>query len=83
MKSNKIIKRVDLLGRIYLPMTFRSLLDIPPGEAAQLAFFIDNNNLILTKYDVSCIFCGECKSLIIFEDKNICSNCIDKLISTI
>ena len=56
MKSTGIIRKVDDLGRIVLPIELRRVLDI--AERDELEIFMENDRIILQKYEPACIFCG-------------------------
>jgi len=77
MKSTGIVRKVDELGRIVLPIELRRTLDIAEKDALEI--FIDGNNIILKKYEPACIFCGNAKDVSVFKGKNICPDCIREL----
>lgn len=77
MKSTGIVRKVDELGRIVLPIELRRTLDI--AEKDCLEIYMDGSAIILKKYQPSCIFCDEAKDIISFRGKNICSKCIGAL----
>lgn len=77
IKSTGIIRKVDELGRIVLPMELRNKLKI--AEKDPLEIFVDGSSIILKKYNPNCIFCGSSKNLYSYEDKLICSRCKDKI----
>ena len=77
MKSTGIVRKVDELGRIVLPIELRRTLDI--AEKDSLEIYVDDNKIVLKKYEPSCIFCGSAKDVIIFKGKNICHNCLSEL----
>ena len=77
MKSTGIVRKVDELGRIVLPIEMRRTLDI--GERDSLEIFVEKDSIILKKYQSSCVFCGSMKDVVRFEEKNICGECIEKL----
>lgn len=74
MKSTGVVRRVDELGRIVIPIELRRNLDI--GEKDALEIYVDNNHIILKKYEPACIFCGNAKEIHNFKGKNICSECL-------
>lgn len=51
MKSTGIVRRLDDLGRIVIPKEIRKSLKFMEGDALEL--FVENNSLILKKYDNS------------------------------
>ncbi len=77
MKSTGIVRKVDELGRIVLPIEMRRTLDIAEKDALEI--YVDADNIILRKYQPACIFCDSMKNVITFQGKNICSDCLEKL----
>lgn len=73
MKSTGIVRKVDELGRIVLPIELRRTLDI--AEKDSLEIYVDEDSIILRKYQPACIFCDNAKNVIIFNGKNICPEC--------
>lgn len=77
MKATGIVRKVDELGRIVLPIELRRTLDI--AEKDPLEIYVDGTAIVLKKYQPSCIFCGESKKVVEFKDKNICQKCLREL----
>ncbi len=77
MKSTGIVRKVDELGRIVLPIELRRTLDIAEKDALEI--YVDNNNIVLQKYEPACIFCGNSKDVYVFKGRNICPACMDEL----
>lgn len=77
MKSTGIVRKVDELGRIVLPIELRRTLDI--GERDTLEIFVEGANVVLRKYRPTCIFCDSAKDIAIFKGKNICPKCLKEL----
>ena len=77
MKSTGIVRKIDDLGRIVLPIEQRRILEI--GDRDSLEIFIEDNMLILKKYQPACIFCGNAKDVMTFKGRNICRNCIHEI----
>jgi transcriptional pleiotropic regulator of transition state genes len=77
MKSTGIVRRVDELGRIVLPIELRRTLDISDRDSLQI--YVDDSSIILVKYEPACIFCGDAKGVMNIKGKNICSACIKEL----
>lgn len=75
IKSTGIIRKVDELGRIVLPMELRNKLEI--AEKDPIEIFVDGSSIILRKHNPNCIFCGGNKNLISYDNKLICSKCKD------
>ena len=74
MKSTGIVRKVDELGRIVLPISIRQTMDIE--EKDSLEIFTDENKIILQKYQPSCIFCASVRGLVTYQGKNVCMDCI-------
>lgn len=77
MKSTGIVRKVDELGRIVLPIELRRTLDIDVKDSLEI--YVDGDNTVLHKYMPACIFCGSVDSIVEFKGKNICPDCIKKL----
>lgn len=77
MKSTGIVRKVDELGRIVLPIELRRTLDI--AEKDSIEIYVDDDRIILRKYEPTCVFCGSSKDVISFKGKNICPNCLNEL----
>ena len=77
MKSTGIVRRVDELGRIVLPIELRRTLNI--AEKDSLEIYVDGASIMLKKYQPACIFCDNVKGVIQYRGKNVCPDCINKL----
>lgn len=77
MKSTGIVRKVDELGRVVLPIELRRTLDIDIKDSLEI--YVENDSIILKKYEPSCIFCGSSENVREFKGKNICSNCYEEM----
>ena len=77
MKSTGIVRKVDELGRIVLPIELRRTLDI--AEKDSLEIYVDGPSIVLKKYQPACIFCDDAKDVVNFKGKNVCPACIKEL----
>ena len=77
MKSTGIVRKVDELGRIVLPIELRSTLDI--AERDELEIYLDDDKVVLKKYEPSCIFCGSSCGLVTYHGRNVCMECIENM----
>ena len=73
MKSTGMVRKIDNLGRIVLPIELRRILEIDQDSSLQI--FVDGDDIILKKYQPACIFCGEAKGVEQFKGRNICPTC--------
>ena len=69
MKSTGIVRKLDELGRITLPIELRRTLGI--NEKDSLEIFAEDNKIILTKYEPTDIFTGEKENLFDFCGKKV------------
>lgn len=69
MKSTGIVRKLDELGRITLPIELRRNLNI--SERDPLEIFVDDERIILNKYEPCDIFTGDMNELIDYHDKKV------------
>jgi len=81
LKSTGIVRKVDELGRVVIPIELRRTLGIAEKDALEI--YVDNEKIILKKYEPACIFCGNAENIIIFSGKNICNECAASMASQI
>jgi looped-hinge helix DNA binding domain, AbrB family len=77
LKSTGIVRKVDCLGRVVLPMEIRKTYEI--SEDTPLEIFTDGEKIVIKKYKPGCIFCGQVDGVIKINGKSICPNCMDKI----
>ncbi|MCR6545264.1 AbrB/MazE/SpoVT family DNA-binding domain-containing protein [Dehalobacterium formicoaceticum] len=73
IKSTGIVRKVDELGRVVLPIELRRTLGIDEKDALEI--YVDNEKIILKKYEPACIFCGSAEDIQHFKGKNVCREC--------
>ena len=77
MKSTGIVRKVDELGRIVLPIELRRTLDIDIKDALEI--YVEDSRIVLKKYEPTCTFCGESENVVTYKDKIICKSCLEEL----
>lgn len=77
MKSTGIVRRIDELGRIVLPIEIRKNFSLSSKDAVEI--FVDEDTIILKKYEPACIFCGSMDNAKIFRGKIVCEKCLGEL----
>lgn len=77
MKSTGIVRKVDELGRVVLPIELRKTLHIDVKDPMEI--FVDENSIILKKYEPSDIFTGEMEDLVEYKGKKISKKTIREL----
>ena len=70
MKSTGIVRKVDELGRVVIPIELRRTLGIEQKDALEI--YVDNEHIILKKYEPACIFCDNARDVETYKGKNIC-----------
>ncbi len=80
MKSIGIVRKIDELGRIVLPIELRNKMDIKTKDAVEI--FVEEDKIVLKKYTPACMFCGNADDIINFNGKLICRACLDELNKT-
>lgn len=77
MKSTGIVRKVDELGRVVIPIELRRTLGIGIKDALEI--FVEGDTIIFGKYEPACIFCGEAKGVKNLKGKNICPACLGEM----
>lgn len=71
MKSTGII-------RVVIPIELRNKFGI--FEKDPIETYVEGSSIILKKYEPNCIFCGNSKNLIKYNEKQICKKCLENLL---
>lgn len=82
MKSTGMVRPVDTLGRVVIPREIRKQFDIVNGEDS-FEIFVEDNKIILRKYQPSCIMCGEMDNTVTYKGHIVCKKCIETLSSMV
>lgn len=77
MKSTGVVRQLDQLGRIVIPIELRRTLDISTKD--HIEFFTEGDAIILKKFERSCIFCESTEHLVYWQGKPVCSECIKQM----
>ncbi|MBQ8747663.1 MAG: AbrB/MazE/SpoVT family DNA-binding domain-containing protein [Clostridia bacterium] len=77
MKSIGIVRKIDELGRIVLPIETRRQLELEPKDGVEI--FVDEDRIILKKYQPCCMFCNDGDDILLFKEKKICRKCLMEL----
>jgi len=77
MKSTGIVRRVDELGRVVIPIEMRNKFGI--AEKDPIEIYVDGSSIILKKYEENCVFCGNTKNLSEYKSKLICNKCLSQI----
>ncbi len=77
MGATGIIRKLDELGKIVLPMELRRKFGI--AERDGLEIFVDEECIVLRKYEPARIFCNSVSDVIAYKGKKICVSCFDEM----
>jgi len=78
MKSTGIVRRIDDLGRVVIPMELRRTLQI--DEKDSLEIFVDEDKIVLRKYQPGCYLCGNVEGhMHDFYGKQVCDKCVEQV----
>ena len=80
MKSTGMVRAVDKMGRVVIPKEIRKQLKIE-NDVDSFEIYMDNDKVILKKYQPTCIFCDSLADSVRFAGYNVCNSCIEKLYS--
>jgi len=76
MKSLGIVRKIDPLGRIVLPMELRRTLGIKPGDPVEI--YVDGKVVCLKTVKLQCVCCGSTDEdrLIVKNGVHMCPACV-------
>lgn len=77
MKSTGVVRQLDSLGRIVLPIELRRTMGIDVKD--MLEIFVEGDEIILKKYHPSCIFCNDARNVVPYKGKLVCKKCLAEL----
>ena len=77
MKTIGVLRKIDGLGRVVIPMEIRNKLEISQNDPLEI--HVEGNTIVLRKYEPDCTFCGSSKNVIEFKGKNVCEKCRKEL----
>ncbi len=77
LKSTGMVRKVDDLGRIVIPIELRRTMGIEERDALEI--YVANDRIVLKKYEPACIFCGNADDAVNFKGKIICRECMKEV----
>ncbi len=77
MKSTGIVRKLDDLGRIVIPMELRRIFGISPDD--EIEIYVEDDKIVLQKYEPHCAFCQNEDNLTEYKGKQICGDCLEEL----
>ncbi|MBJ6360826.1 AbrB/MazE/SpoVT family DNA-binding domain-containing protein [Paenibacillus sp. GCM10012307] len=77
MKTTGIVRNLDSLGRVVIPMELRRTLNIESGDPIEV--FVNGDQIVLRKYSPGCAVTGSTEDLIEFNGKQYSREAIRQL----
>ena len=74
MKATGIVRRVDSLGRLVIPMELRRTLGIKEEDPMEI--FTTEDGILIRPYKPGCICCGSSEDLVESNGVSLCGACI-------
>lgn len=75
MKATGVVRKVDELGRIVIPIDLRRDFDIKIKDDVEI--YTEGDTIILKKYTPACVFCGDVQDVSEYKEKMVCKVCLD------
>ena len=76
MKNTGIVRKIDSLGRLVIPMEIRRLEGLDHDTPMEI--FTVEEGILIRKHKECCEFCGQIAETE-FKDKKICTSCLDNI----
>ncbi len=77
MKSTGVVRKLDNLGRIVIPIELRKTMGINIKDTLEV--FTEGDQIILKKYQPGCIFCNDARNVTFFIGKMVCEKCLNDM----
>ena len=74
MRDTGIVRRVDELGRIVIPMELRRTLGIRVKDP--LSISMDGERIVIEKHRDACALCGSEDDVTMVKDRAVCARCV-------
>jgi len=73
MNTVGIVRKIDKLGRIVIPVEFRKSLGMQLEDSVEM--MLDGKYIKMSKQEEDCIFCGSNTDTLVYKDKLVCNEC--------
>ena len=74
MRATGIVRQIDELGRVVLPIELRRSFDLKEHDRVEIS--VEEDRIVLRKFEPSCVLCGGTKELTEFRGKLLCGKCV-------
>ncbi len=78
MKTTGIVRKLDTLGRVVVPMEMRRKLRLKTDSPIEI--IMEGDRILMRKYNIACIFCEATEDLVEFRNKHICRQCLCNIV---
>lgn len=78
MKATGVIRKIDELGRVVIPVEFRRQMELNCQDEVEI-YADANGDIILKKHSSACVFCGKGDHIKEYKNKNVCAHCINSI----
>ena len=72
-----VVRKIDPLGRLVIPIELRRELGWRENEPVEIV--VSDKQVIVKKYESSCIMCGCLDDIHKVNGKSICNTCIEEI----
>jgi len=77
MKSVGVVRKVDNLGRVVLPIELRRRLNLANEDSVEI--YVEGDAIILKRWEPTCIFCGSIEDSKLYKNRVICKKCLEEI----
>lgn len=78
MEGLEMVRCVDNLGRLVIPIELRKAMGLSKGDPVQMK--VQGKSVIVEKFKDSCMICGSSDDLYTIRDhKKLCSKCMKEI----
>lgn len=77
MKTTGIVRKIDDLGRIVIPIELRKTLGLSVRDDIEI--IAEEDRIVLKRYSPACMICGSSENVKSYMDKKVCASCIEEL----
>jgi len=77
MNTTGVVRQLDQLGRIVIPIETRRKLNINVKDSVEI--YKDDRSVILKKYNPGCIFCEGITNIRFVKNAKVCNSCYTEL----
>ena len=77
MKSVGVVRKIDALGRVVLPIEIRRNLNLANEDCVEI--FVNGDTVVLQRWNPTCVFCGSMENTKVYKEKVICENCLKEI----